>query len=643
MSTDSQHPDGGIIRDIARERCGTIINQAFNHNSPALVDALPAMGKSSGVVRWAAQTGKPLTIFTARHTLYSQYEDWCREQGLTSFRIPSYHYDCPCVGENNEYGDDWKARLIREYNNGRTGEELHNRAISIFGESLPCQTDGECPYLQRREYSPTDYDVLIGHYTHAYSEKPSEKRYVVFDEFPEDGFLAEYDSSTVSTAISAYLQHEDSLPYEDYKDLQRNRWHPNRRNDVSEWIEEQSQESGRDGSLLDRGSKLAHANAPLLTLALLKRVDLENRWGYAELGGGRIAVQSRYSEKMTIFSPPQVEGAIQIIALDGTPRVEKWQLILGDDLEQFHVLTKAEKSEYLRTGLGLQLIQTTSDEKPYAGGPSITPEKDMALLEAITKREGQPPALISTKKAIDEYKGLGLTEITSKCQHYSNLKGSNEFEEERLGIVIGTPRQSDEEVEKWAALFGESVSIIEGPDGKRTTGMGADYGPFGNIFLKSMREDRVLQAVMRFGRKETDGVRGATVYVHTAALPIWTEIDKQTAKIYSWKHGEYDGMDQVITAILDRKNWKTEEWRSDEIAERTEISVQQVRTHLRKRLSEQFQYIGYERRGRGRPYYWHNICLEMVGEHGHVSFEAPNSQIIWDSKQRSIGDGPSSV
>ena len=40
---------------------------------------------------------------------------------------------------------------------------IHREAQRYFGRDLPCQVDGPCRYMEKREFDPETYDVLIGH------------------------------------------------------------------------------------------------------------------------------------------------------------------------------------------------------------------------------------------------------------------------------------------------------------------------------------------------------------------------------------------------------------------------------------------------------------------------------------------------
>lgn len=599
MNSGTQIPDSLSV-EAARKRLADAIEQGFREKRPVLVEALPSIGKSRGVVEWAAESGKPLTIFTARHDLFDQYKGWCERNGLRSRVLPSFHNDCETA--NGTHGESWADRVRKVYREkGLLPGELHKQAGELFGEPLPCQQDGECSYFSAREFDPEEFDVLIGHYRHAHVPNRVKGRYVAFDEFPEGEFLTEYSANRVTTSVSTYLHSHGDLPFDYLKDLKEYRRDPKRKQEGIAWFEENNPTLKRDvtGAVEDRSGD-AHPEAALMTYAILVADDLANRWEFARLPDGRTAVLNPKDDSLTVLTRPTLDGAEGVLALDGTPTVAKWKLMLGDDLLHHSVLTDEEKRLYLRDTLGIKVVQTTEAANHYSGRSaiSVTPELDLVLFEAVGLRENARPALITSQSALREYEKHGLAEVVGDTEHYGNLKGSNQFAMTRVGIVAGSTHYGDGYIKKWAALAGESASRLEA-----TKGMEQDFGAFGNQILRGMRENEVLQAVMRFGR---DG-SGATVYVHTAALPEWVERAATVAEIRPWKAG----MHEVLAAIRDTD---AAEWRTRDVVERVSISEQQTRAHLH--TLHDFGYVGRRREGRG--YTWSDKALCKIGSRGHV-------------------------
>lgn len=592
-STDSSNQ---LSKKQARKRLIKALKQGFNEDDPVLIEALPSLGKSRNTVKWSAKTGNPLTVFTARHKLYEQYANWCQDDGLQFKILPSLQEDCETA--NGEEGKEWKERVNNEYNqSGLHPKELHRQAKELFGERLPCQQHGNCSYFSAKDFDPDEFDVLIGHYKQAYVPDYTEGRYVAIDEFPKNDYWTTYNGGRVTTAIQAYLDHHDSFPFDSVKGLKEYRRNPEKKENGIEWFDRHGLSRDITGVVEDKSGN-AHSEAGMMTYALLVAKDLENQWEYAELPDGRIAVRSPKNESLTILNPPALDEAESVVALDGTPTVEKWKLILGNDLSHIPIFNDEEKRDFLRNELNIQVVQTSEDAKPYSSGRYVTPEKDLVLFEAVRRRENNQPALITALKAEKQYEEHGLSKIVKRTEHYGNFIGMNDFKKERTGIVAGSPHYGDPYIEMWAALAGESTS-------REGYGMETDFGEFGNQILHGMRENDVLQAVMRFGRDS----RGATVYVHTAALPEWVEREKPISKIHPWSEGMKEALDTI-------KELDKAEWRTKEIAERVSVSANQVRDHLK--TLESYNYVNCQNEGRG--FTWSDQALDDIGEYGHVEF-----------------------
>ncbi|MFC7113836.1 hypothetical protein ACFQH2_00955 [Natronoarchaeum sp. GCM10025703] len=592
-----------------RDRLDETLLAAFEQDNSTLVEALPAMGKSYGVIKWADDTDNQLTILTSRHELYDQYEDWCIDRELSYLELPAFQHVCETMGEDEPI----EAEVNEVYDAGISGAELHRNAQRYFGEPLPCQREGRCSYMEKREFNPDDYDILIGHYLQAHNPKYLENRYVAFDEFPGDAYFFEPTHIEATRAVSNYLKEEDDLPFKNWKDLIRRRGNDEYKEAIKEWKEDLGFYSHRDTRVNLQRRPGFHAHAPLLTHAGLEFQLLENEWEYAKLGSGRRAVRSPEDE-WTVLVPPPLYNAESVVVLDGTPTITKWRLVLGGDwLEHEEVLeSDEEKQEYLRDVLDLQIIQTNAGAKPYQSGTHVNIRSDGSLLEGIYEREGSRPAVITSKQAKEQYESSSLEEYIESAEHYGNLKGSNEFAETRLGAVIGSPHPPESEaIQRWGALNGDAVERKVDEDGRVTRGVDLDFGSLGNALFQAVVEKEVLQAVMRFGRTPSNGERGATVYVHTSRLPYWVTPDAR-GKVKTWSRG----MQEVVVGLNESEQWPDDEVTNSEIAEKTSIGKRQV-SELMQELDEE-GYVTHRRGGRGNAYHWSNERLEDFTEFGQL-------------------------
>jgi hypothetical protein len=354
--------------EVAREWVYEAVDWGFNEDSPVLVDALPSIGKSYAVIEWAATTGNPLTVFTARHDLFDQYKDWAERRDLRCLTLPSFHDDCETA--NGSHGEAWKKRVRDRYEQTNLRpSEIHWQAKELFAESLPCQQEGGCSYSSAHELDPEEFDVLVGHYRHAHVPERVENRYVVFDEFPEEDFLAQYSADVVSKALDTYLDNNDGLDFEYLRDLKEFRRNDKDKQAGIKWFEKHNPTLKRDvDGAVTAPSGNGHPEAPAMAYAILAAKDLDNKWEYTRLPDGRTAAVNPANESLTVLNQPALTGVESVIALDGTPTVEKWRLMLGDDLQHEAIMSDTEKQGYLRNTLGVRVIQTTEAANHYLGG-----------------------------------------------------------------------------------------------------------------------------------------------------------------------------------------------------------------------------------------------------------------------------------
>lgn len=613
MSTKSTHTAIESYKETVDPTCYQTICDAHASDKPGLVDALPAMGKSRGIPLCVAETGEPYTVYTLRHDLYRQFEESCEELGLRHARIPSQRADCP-LGEQFKHthgksrhpeADKWESRFQEAYKKFRSFVAIHEH----YGDRLPCQAEGPCPYILAREEFHEElgeiekgnvepYDMIIGNYLHSFTpytetvqksdgeeitiQKPGryhKDRYVVFDEFPGEDAVQKIGGEIVQESITAHLQTEPDLPFKNYADLNERKNDPEVQSDISKWRSSQGKNrqfwSSRFASQGD-----AVAEAPLLTeLALSVEPLPVNRYGRAEISQNTVGVVNGRKGYVWLLTRPPVANARGVIALDGTPTLELWDLLFPG-IEHHPVLpTDEERNDYIRDQLGLRIIRTSSYVKPYASGGEFDPNKpsnqingmneatmrDVLAFKWIISSHGckDLPSLISTKAANEAYGRVGFLDEIDRYEHYNNLIGTNALGRSRFGIVSGCNYPGDEVVKMWAALRGVGIEAVTNEDGKRLSGRNLSFGNAGKPFLHAVRENVVLQAAMRYGRQpDENGNRGATVFVHTSALPEWVEYEEQSPRVKLWENDE--GLTDVVRVLREYGDDMTE-WTAKEI------------------------------------------------------------------------------
>jgi len=539
--------------------------------------------------------------------------------------IPSPHRDCPSFQADTP-GDETVLREL--YSKGYSGRKLHYMDAS----TAPTPCGDECPYLQKLrgiKAAVESIDILIGHHSHAHRAEYVTDRIVVLDEFNADAFLSTYpdpDSKPIDDprkVIPAFLEAvdgaESAFPTGEFQDLTDILV---KRNDadavapVIEWFKSNgaSRSDAQDFDFINHSLfeyDRDHLLAPLLTFSLfcMRRVgpqvemaphpeaNLLDLWEAVGLNPSLRVVRDRNTGQMNVFRPPEFRQAHQVIGLDGIPTPALWNLLLppGVTFNHKQVLTKSEFLTYLTEALDMSIVQIGSGMHHYAGG-RLSPQ-DHDRFRAIKTLENNRFPLISTKKALQQYREYNViadfvTQIRNfdndesnlefeafKASNYASVKSSNAFEQDDLGVVMGTPFPGDDIVRLWAGLCGKGVDI-SGEGAAKT------FGEFGDQIFEHLTHNQVVQAILRFGRDETVYERGgATVYVSTKALPTWFEptdtievrtSEKQLAVLRELKKAAVDAERPAL-------RFRTAPELSNEItnsADETEIATPQVRETL---------------------------------------------------------------
>jgi len=137
-----------------------------------------------------------------------------------------------------------------------------------------------------------------------------------------------------------------------------------------------------------------------------------------------------------------------------------------------------------------------------------------ARLRSDTLTATTNPGVITIKKARAEIEDRVEDDVET-IDHYGNVIGSNDLAECNIGAVLGSRHFGDATVELWAALAGEETT---------RTGRGSELSydsEVADLFLKHIREDETMQAILRFGRDQ----EGALVFCHTSAIRDYLNVE----------------------------------------------------------------------------------------------------------------------
>ncbi|SDR06126.1 helix-turn-helix transcriptional regulator [Natronobacterium texcoconense] len=616
--------DGDLSHDSAREACSRAIHDAIKTALKddvfgVLVDALPTLGKSRTVATIAddlshlsAEEEVDITVLTYRKETRNQIEEWAEQAGLDSHQLPIFDDDCPTA--DGAFGEDWEDRVHDFRDRGIPPGRLH--ADPTY--NLPCSEDQTCPYVEGWEEC-RKHRVLVGHPTHAYVPEVIRDRIVVFDEDPGEAFRTDFDANDIHRIISEYLSDTDEItwetdegekPVESVDQLKSFRtFGP--KEQVEETIENlRTAELFGDPTLVGRIG--GHGLARTVTLSVLEteRQEMGSGAERIELPDGAVAVYDSVDGRLYVRRPPDLSTAAAVIGLDGTPIDRIWEGRLGCPADQRlrheRVLCDDCRSRYLRDVLGYRVYQTTTHVKPYASGRNVHSEKDLALIKAVYRETGQEPAVITTQAA-ERVLSQEWTHVQESA-HYGNIKGTNRFEGDavRIGMVIGSQHPGDHEIKRLAALNGDTLDL---PEKRRDRGKNLTYAVESrpdeaeDPYLTHFREHQVVQGIFRFGRRD-----GATVFVHTGAVPDWilTEgpLDSENEV---FRRVRSAGEREVID-VLEQGDALT----AKEVVERVDIAKRTVYDRL-----EDLRDDGLvEKLDENRPYRWR--LTDTNPDQGHV-------------------------
>jgi hypothetical protein len=241
-----------------------------------------------------------------------------------------------------------------------------------------------------------------------------------------------------------------------------------------------------------------------------------------------------------------------------------WELSTGVDFDYQQVLSDAAaRNKYLREAFGITIKQANDTLKAYHYG-DITSDRDIGLLYGVEVAEGESSSVITTENAREQYEHSEAMEHVDSITNFANVLSSNEFNHKSVGVVQGCPHPGDQIIKRWGAYLGKTIRA----DGK---GVNREYGELGNTVYKHFVHKQVLQAVLRFGRDTS--VNKAIVYVNTAALPDWVEVDNRAIQnIFN------TGNKRAVADFL--QTCGSGGATKQEIADGVDVSVRTVERHL---------------------------------------------------------------
>lgn len=529
------------IEDVWSMTQATLQEALNSDNHVEVVAGAPGQGKSYGIKKMLAANDCDVAYAGGLKEIYEQSEDWAAKfEYEGQLTLPALQRNCESA-QDAEYSSIEVERL----------QAFNVSPAAIHEEvDLPCHKDGDpCNYVQKSNQAKKhadQYQLLTGHYTHLYLPHFTNDRVVVIDESPAQSLVQEFSADadvSPQEAVDPFLANTDAIPYDNLGDLVANRGDSRATEALDTLASFGLQPDDRRVLAEDDGERY-HTLAPFLTYALLRTIDLGNGWEwfdtdlfnagldfdlYEEYDLDQRIVLARKKgsnfgeEELYVLTPPPLENADKVIALDSFPCEWMWELALGHDVNIRHVLPdRQQKVQYLKHVQELRLVQVETNspndshgEKSYSTASNVTPEKDAAITAYTHARFGKPH-VITPKKGLEVHQDQTnlYEDHADEWMQLSKVKSRNTWSGDDRLVVHGCAHPGNDEIEKWCALSGEATELLGGE------GVDKVYEGKGQEVYHQRVHNQVAQAIFRV-RKEDPEDSGAVVVVNTKAYPEW--------------------------------------------------------------------------------------------------------------------------
>ncbi|WP_143420777.1 hypothetical protein [Halorubrum ezzemoulense] len=446
----------------------------------------------------------------------------CRALNLSTREISSQYQKCPTYA--GKHNDTVKEKL-------KSAAKQIPLGLLHKTRDLPCCPN--CPFTTWKRPEFTE-QVVLANPRHAYMDSVLENRVVFTCSLRGDAYVTKIENP--SRALDAYL--DRNTQFTGYSDFIQNR------------------DSGRVPSILDYENgtidpstddeefgyaidKDGHHLAPQAVFGLLHAEEIDNGWETSfkhekdvvnkhypknrppvggdpfDIGGvdyHRTRVVRQPGETLKedtiyVLDVPDFTKAKSVVAFGVAPTPWMWRTYYGVNFDHQRVYSDGETAEFLRSVMGVEIVQTATSRKPYEGN-NVTPGRDASIAVWATAEFGKPPIVVSTKNALGRYRSKQPDLLTTDAKDGIQYRrgGSVITDKSPLIILNGSPRPQNEEFQLWGALAGKSV---------RNPNQNQSFGQTGDEIRRQFSESRVGKWATRFDR------RNATVVLNTTAVPEW--------------------------------------------------------------------------------------------------------------------------
>ena len=542
MSTVDQSADGiantrSLTTEQARRRLTNCLQRALSDESDTLIDAPTSLGKTHIVAStpWSNYSeitgGQPVIHLHGTKETRRKAAEMSRHAGVSYVELESGLDVCPTANGtfdtelstvDGKSASKWLMNVVNR--GGYEFHEAHRMLRSRLGK-LPCENDGGCPSSRRWDDILDDegeqrYDVIHATYDFAYVEQFVEDANIVFDEQPvfneEVKNKAEFLKNSVNEVLS---QSDDHLSWVNLVDAVL---------DQDEGLLGNYQKFLAHTSTGHRPSGLGyiHSRVQDIAEAVARAERVLDGKRYFGRTGDTLVVLGEQGSLRQVHQPPNLSDVRCVIGLDAHPSLLLWRLNTVDDLQLEAVLTSDERTRWRKERRGLHLVQVGRHARPYTRGwrGKHSAEKARAIIAELKRHYGSTFRTSISSKAIEGdvrrmLSGVGVRGL--ETMHFGDLKSRNDFEDERVGLVVGCNDPGDDRILDLLAFCELNALPKLDENGERDYGR-EFVGPNADAaaeFLASVRENNLAQAVGRYARNPQDEDFEAMVYVWSSALP----------------------------------------------------------------------------------------------------------------------------
>lgn len=541
MSTSDQSADSianahSLTTEQARRRLTNCLHRALSEQSNTLIDAPTSLGKTHIVAStpWSDYPeitgGQPIIHLHGTKETRREAAEMSRCAGVSYAELESGLDVCPTANGTSDTeistidgksASEWLKDAVNR--GGYEFHKAHRMLRSRLGE-LPCEKSGGCPSSQRWDEILNDedeqrYDVIHATYDFAYVEQFVEDANVVFDEQPAFNEEVKNKAEFLKNSVNEVLSQSDApLSWVNLVDGVLNR-------DESLLAKYREFFAQTSTSHSPSGLEYVHSRVQDIAeaVASAERVLDGNRY-FGRINDTLVVLDEQGTLRQ-IHQPPDLSNTRCIIGLDAYPSLLLWRLNAVDDLELQAVLTPEERTRWRTERRGLQTVQVGRYARPYTRGwrGKYPSEKAEVVIDELRQHHGSEFRTSISSKAIEDDVRRMLSDAgveSPEMMHFGDLKSRNDFEEERVGLVVGCNDPGDDRILDLLAFCELNALPKLNEKGERDYGRefeGPDFDAAAE-FLASVRENNLAQAVGRYARNPQDEDFDATVYVWSSAL-----------------------------------------------------------------------------------------------------------------------------